>query len=259
MRVAEVSVSIAHVVEGELADPREAIRWVRSLPARDPSSGGGCPWVQLDAMRKGLRPRDLGRSGRRDLAAYLRRQELMCSGLDLWIPAAHFADARHVDRAVMAVHGACELAADLDVVRRVVSVALPASVGADVVEQIRASGERFGVRVADHGPADVAMDERLGRGVDPASCSIAGQDPVARVLGAGEGLASARLSDLSVAGRTVPGSESGRLDLLSYGAALGVVGYGWPVVVDLRGLPDVMETAPRILRSWRECTAFPVG
>src|SRR5690606_13026801 len=55
--------------------------------------------VALDASAAGLRPRDLDRSARRDLAALLRRLELAFAGLDLWIPPEHFASPEHADRA----------------------------------------------------------------------------------------------------------------------------------------------------------------
>ena len=56
--------------------------------------------VQLSASQPGLRPRELDRSGRRDLAGRLRRLALVAAGVDLWIPRAQLLDPARVDRAV---------------------------------------------------------------------------------------------------------------------------------------------------------------
>lgn len=241
----EVSVSIAQVAEGELADPRAAIRWVRRLGVR---------WIQLDAARRGIRPRELDRSGRRDLAAFLRREELLCTGLDLWIPEEHFTDPQHVDRAVMAVDAACAMVAEIDAVARLVCVRLPEDVGSDVTAQLQASGEHHGARVADHRAGSALPFV----GIDPASEYIAGRDPAAAVAEADGRLVTARLSDLSAIGRCVPGSAGGHLDLTLYAANLATANYQLPVVLDLRGLPEVEEAARHALEHWNNATAFPV-
>lgn len=275
MRPLELSCSIAHATEGELADPREAIRFVAELTADAPDPHSprdrACPWIQLDATRRGLRPRDLGRSARRDLAALLRRHELLLSGLDLWIPAEHFVDNARVDRAVMAVAAACELVADLDAVYRVVSLALDTATPGDVLAQLAASADRFGVRLADHTAGHTAATSNtlpipadrphaIAVGLDPAACFIAGVDPLAHALARSTNtarrLASARLSDLSAMGRCIPASEAGRLDLTLYAATLTTADYTQPVIIDLRGLPDVRDAARRIARAWRDAAAL---
>lgn len=226
---------------------RALLSWVRSL---------GVPAVQLNAATPGVRPRDLDRSARRDLAATIRREGLTCSGLDLWIPAAHFADPARCERAVEAVVATVELAYDLGLLasgsvvsssaaagRRspVVSIELPADPAPDVLRTIAERAAGRGVRVADHAwpvretPSGLPA---IGIGIDPAAVLRAGADPSGAAAAAGRRLASARLSDLSrssMGQRLAPGSADGRLDVLGYLAALLAVGYAGPLVVDLRG------------------------
>lgn len=217
---------------------RGAIEWAASVGFRQ---------VQLDGAMPGVRARELDRSGRRDLAALLRRLELAPSGLDLWIPPEHFLDPLRVDRAVAATVGAMELAADLAALaggggRGVVSVLLPENLPAEVLEGLVSKAEGIGARLADHRfpPRELAADGRgpIGVGVDPAAVLMAGADPAAVVSRAGAALVSARLSDASTVGRVGPGAREGRLDELSYVVALGTAGYERSLVLDLRGVGD---------------------
>ena len=86
----------------------------RPRVALDRFAAMGFRHVQLSAMQPGLRPRDLDRSGRRDLGVRLGRLGMTAAGVDLWIPQTHFVDPYQVDRAVAAVLGAIELAGALD-------------------------------------------------------------------------------------------------------------------------------------------------
>ncbi|MEM7756072.1 MAG: hypothetical protein AAF297_10600, partial [Planctomycetota bacterium] len=83
--------------------PSVAVSALPALPASKAAIGAvsamGARAIQLDATRAGLRPRDLERSARRDLAATMRREELAFSGVDLWIPPHHFVDPDRADRA----------------------------------------------------------------------------------------------------------------------------------------------------------------
>jgi sugar phosphate isomerase/epimerase len=186
--------------------------------------------VQLSAAQPGLRPRELDRSGRRELLARLRMLRLPAAGLDLWIPPGHFVDPAWVDRAVATVAGAVELAADLG--RCPVSLAFPgldlASGPIPIVEAISEHALRFGVRLADHAvpPAiaspDAAPSPSLGAGIDPAAWLGRGEDPVAAVAKYARHLVTVRVC------------EDPRLDVEAYRQALGTAGYRGPVVVDLR-------------------------
>jgi len=215
-----------------------------------------CQWP---GMRSGCRAKDLDRSGRRGVAATLRKRELGLSGIDLWIPAAHFLDAATVDRAVAAVGEAVGLAselaaglADLTRPRPVVSVQLPieSDLGKEaalvsrlneVVAEIGRVAAREGIPVADHSSDAFARTAAgLAIGVDPVAELAAGRDPALAAMRAGTNLASARLADLSRSGLRLPPLEprEARLDLDAYVAALDVGGYRRELVVDARQWRD---------------------
>lgn len=172
----------------------------------------------------------------------------MCSGVDLWIPAAHFVDAGQQDRAVDAITEACGLAADLRRLGAIegmpaVSIAMHETTPKHVADRISLNAEHLGVRVADHRwpqPAD-----SIGFGIDPAAVLLAGEDPAKAVSRMATQLGmppiAARLSDVSAVGRCVPGR--GRLKVDEYEVALAVAKFeGW-LVVDLRGLATQAEAA----------------
>ncbi|MFI4898047.1 MAG: hypothetical protein ACIARR_09495, partial [Phycisphaerales bacterium JB059] len=126
---------------------RAAIAWVQSLGARR---------VRLDAAAPGVRARELDRSARRDLGGLLRRRELTFTGLDLWIPSAHFEETAHVDRAVDATLGAIRLAGDLARLgdgggAPVLRVPLGDAPAAGVVAALERAALEAGVGVADRG------------------------------------------------------------------------------------------------------------
>lgn len=218
---------------------REAMAW---------AAGAGFRAVQIDVAAPGLRPRELERSARRDLAALLRRLELACSGLDLWVPPAHFGDPARVERACEAVEQACAMAdelARLSDCARVVAVMLPAAPLAGVRERLDAAALRHGAALADHAHPPTAAPglESLRVGVDPAAVLAGGGDPLTAVAGAGARLAAARLSDLTGAGRVCPGLPGGRLDASAYLAALDMSPQVRHVTLDLRQVPDSARAA----------------
>ncbi|MHC4766506.1 MAG: hypothetical protein ACYTF2_15530 [Planctomycetota bacterium] len=182
--------------------------------------------VQLSAAQPGLRPRELDRSGRRDLLARLRRLQLPAGGLDLWIPAAHFTDPATVDRAVATVGAAIELAGDLG--RCPVSMVLPGDDARPLIDAIAEQALRHGVRVADHAvpPQAPAAGPSIGAGIDPASWLNRDEDPVAAVPKHARDLVSVRLSD------------DPKFDADAFQQALLACAYRGPVVVDLRDSAD---------------------
>lgn len=217
----------------------------------------GIRGVQIDAAAAGVRPRELDRSGRRDLAALLRRSELACSGLDLFIPPEHFVQAHRIDRAVSAVAESLELAAELStlaagaVVTRMrsavlpVCLILPGETPASVRQTLAGHAERVGVRIADHAwpvhEQAAGESQSLAVGLDPATLLLAQQDPAQVVAQLGARVASARLTDVARgigAARVAPGSPSGRLDVLAYRVALATSTALQHVVIDLRGVAD---------------------
>lgn len=230
--------------------------------------------VQLNAAQPGIRPRELDRSGRRELAALLRRSDTACAGLDLWIPPEHFKDPAHSDRAVEAVVGAVELAWELAglagggkratgrVEVPAVCLTLPPDCPAEVLDAIGAAASRCGVRAADHAwPVREAggaggTDPWIGVGIDPAAVLGAGEDPSGLAARLGDRTAAARLSDIAAAGptagRVAPGAGQGRLDVLAYGVSLAAAGYqGW-TVLDLRGIVDQAAAARTARAAWTQ-------
>lgn len=239
---------------GAREGPRGLIDW---------AARSGVRGVRLDGGAKGLRARELDRSGRRDLASLLRRLELRFAGIDLWIPAEHFTDPNHAGRAVDAVIATIGLCTDLatlglSVAGRSVSIVLPK--GADeVARAIEAAAERAGVRIADHGEGAeprAAPGGAVGVGLDAAALLLRSIDPVAevsRMAGAsGSRLVSARATDTDGIGRVALGD--GRLDVAAYAAALSIargprIDAG-DVVLDLRGVRDQGAALERGLAAW---------
>jgi sugar phosphate isomerase/epimerase len=220
--------------------------------------GAECRAITLSAGHAGLRPRELDRSARREIAALLRRNGLGLGGVDALLPAAHFERGEHQERAVDAAVAAIALAGELAALlpgagAGVVSVVLPDAPAADVVATLAGEAERWGVRVADLAwrakPLEREASGRIGVGIDPAAVFMGGGDPVMEAARAGAGLVSARLSDVSAGGRTAAGS--GRLDLLAYRAALAAAGYAGLVVLDVRQCPEPMAALRRGAERWR--------
>lgn len=209
----------------------------------------GYRWLQLDGTVPTLRAREMDRSARRDLASVLRREGLMCSGIDLWIPPAHFAEAARADRAVEATVQGAEMLSELvrlGAARGALCVMLPATPAAGVEEALCAACERHGVDIADHRVPLRGAAGVIGSGIDPGAAVMAGLDPAAQVLALTGPVKSARLSDVSGAGRVPYGT--GRVDTLAYEVALTTKGFTGAVVVDLREVPDQAQAAAGVLK-----------
>ncbi len=240
------------------AEPRMGLRQAARLRA---------PAVQLSAGQIGTRPRDLDRSGRRDLLVAARRLELDIAGIDAWFSPEALTDPERVDPAMTAIMESIELAAELG--RRPISLRFPREGVEDLVESLVGAGERSGVRIIDHavpprgsrfsrieqasrpeglvvpGEEQASPDsvevggaavEGLGIGLDPPSWLVAGLDPVEA---AGRGIDGLRLADLTPDGMRVPvGDPDGRIDLPVLLAAARVGGLDDPPVIDARRWPD---------------------
>ncbi|MFO0836748.1 MAG: hypothetical protein U0638_17430 [Phycisphaerales bacterium] len=231
--------------------PREMIEWIASRGVR---------FVQLDATMAGIRARELGRSARRDLASLVNRVGLSLSGLDLWIPAAHFVDAANQQRAIDATVGACELAAELRSILGGtgdfagseasfgVSLALHEETPAAVLDTIGVAASRAGVVVLDHAwpPRSVSSDSPIRTGIDPAALIGAGASVSKAVLSASPSPAAFRLSDCAAIGRVAPGE--GSLDLAGYDIALTTLNWSGAVTLDLRGLREAGAAVDRVIQ-----------
>lgn len=231
----------------------------------------GFPAVQLDATLRGIRPRELDRNARRELAGVARRRGLSVAGLDLFVPRKHYLDPERVDRALSATLGAIELAADLG--RVPVSLTLPAVKLAEdqpeLIETIVEMADGRGVGLAIHAEEQLESLQRwlddidvpsVGAGLDPAPLLARGHDPAVLAQRLGRRLTVGRLSDLergaghddATVGETVrcvPGR--GELDLTAYRVALDLASSRTgPVVLDLRGLTDPLTAANAGQRAW---------
>lgn len=221
----------------------------------------GVESVHLDATLPGLRPRELDRSARRDLCAILRRHGVRASGLDLLIPASHFADPALVDRAAEAVRAAVALVAELSALGalgpggRIVCVDLQRTadrpVAPGLLEDLGSHALSVDVYLVDlsgsiaqnressqtaHGSrADAAsVPPGWALGVDVVALLRRQEDPAAHI---------ARVRPACVRLGDVGGGESvrlgrGRLRLDAVAAACAVSAPQSPCVLDLRGVAD---------------------
>lgn len=217
--------------------------------------------VQLDATLPGIRPRDLDQSARRDLLATVKRSGLSICGIDFFIPAEHYCDPTHIDRATQAVLNACAFAGDMG--RIPLNLNLPiGKVDAGVAQAILDQADACGITLAIHEEADLDQLNRwvidqnaphIGIGLDPAAHLIRNQDPTQSAQLCSKNLLVARLSDASLGqadgGRQVVGS--GSLALLPYRVSIDLapnrVG---PVVLDLRGLASPLQAMAFAKTAW---------
>lgn len=225
------------VTIGPLGSASDAIAEVAAM---------GLAAVQLDASDASMRPREMGSSARRDLAASLRRLGLRASGIDCFVPVERFADAAQVERAVQAVNGSIALAEALD--RAPVCLHLPAD--QTVAAELRREAERRGVALADFTLPVLQGTAQVG--VDPAALLAAGSDPVAHVAGMAGRVAAARVVDLLQGGMRGPIEQPGasRLDAMAYRLALEMAGFRGLPVIDCRQWVDARRAARACAERW---------
>lgn len=219
---------LAASADVEATSARGLIDWV---------GRGGFQAVALDATHPELRARALDRSARRDLAASLKRSGLQLTGLDVFIPARHFADREHADRATSAVLGAIELVRELGTLgagpSAVVCLDLPDEPVEGVEMEIGAQAERLNVSVAIV-RRDVAG---LARSVDIDAQLDAGVDPGERIA---KGCAQVRWGG--------PRPDR-RVELLPIVGAFAMLG-GGSCVLDLSHGRDATTTSARAVEAW---------
>lgn len=227
----------------------------------------GFPAVQLDAALRGIRPRELNRTGRRDLITAAARAGVRLAGIDLFVPQKHLLSDEHVDRAVSAIVEAVRLAGDLG--RIPLSLTLPLEQSAEeAVAAILEAADGHGVALAIHAERDIDSageaidrlnDQGVGLGLDPATLLLQGRDAVEAAQKLGPRLTSARLSDADrdLGQRTVVGR--GDLDVAGYrvGVDLATRRVG-PVVLDLRSLQGPLAALREGMKAWEDA-AFSLG
>lgn len=182
--------------------PRAALTWIAAQRARH---------AALDTTDPALRPRNLDRPARRELAATLGRLELACGGVDLPIPAEHFESPGTVDRAVAAVLGAVGLLSELRSLgaasaEPIVCVAIGAGAGGDVLGALEDGAGREGVTIAS------LMGDRPAAAVDLAALARSGVDASRRIAELGGSLGCIRIdrfdrSTLAALGLAVPAAS----------------------------------------------------
>lgn len=245
----EISISATGFSHPSSTNARASIDAIASLGVRG---------IALDATTPGLRPRELSRSARRDIASILRRHQLELTGLDLWIPPDHFTDPSESERAIDATIQALEMASELVPLvggrsRPVVSVVLPEDLPQSTRETLASVATHHGSTLANHAimNEDTVPVAGIGIGIDPVFYLTDGQSPAKAITRAGTNLASARLCDTNAMGRCPIGGSGAKLDLTGYAGALIVSGEEW-VTLDVRGLDNPMLGARTGIDAWRD-------
>lgn len=258
-----LAATIAPLAAGDEAlGVREALAWISSIGYRG---------AQLNAADPATRPRDLGPSARRDLAATLARQELCCAGIDLFVPSAHFLDPALQSRALDAVLSAIGLAADLG--RAPVTAPLPdeprteraAASLSGLRQAIAAEAERVGVTVllaapvplGSGAPSPAPIEQPFRAFLDCAAVLAAGGSPEGEIVRLGSALGAVRVVDLLRSGLRGPILEprESRLDALAVRMACEIAPAardGRPIaIVDARQWTDPRGGIERSILRWR--------
>lgn len=233
------------------------------------AAAAGFNAIQLDATLAGIRPRELDGRARKDLLALLARRGARPTGIDLFIPRQHYTDPQHVDRAMTATLAAIGLAADLG--KLPLSLAIPVNKMPDelktvLIETADSRGIRLAIHAEDQLDALIAWITTvdlpaLGAAIDPAALLARGKNPVDIAQQLGSKLTVARLSDVergSSPDEDEPAGEavrcpvgSGDLDVLAYRVAADLASNrAGPVVLDLRGLVNPLQSAAAAKKQW---------
>jgi hypothetical protein len=232
------------VVARECADVREALAW---------ASRAGYRGVQLSASEPGMRPRDLSASARRDFAATLARHELVCSGLDLFLPPSHLTDPQYATRAFEAIEAALEFAALLG--RAPLTLPLGPRDACELRAPIGAVAERLGVRVllpVIDAPDIAALAEPFAASLDCASVIAANARPDELAARCGAHLGGVRIVDLWRSGLRGPIGEprESRLDALALRIAVETAGFCGLSVMDARQWVQPRQGLELALARW---------
>ncbi len=215
------------------------------LPARDAITRAGhagyCA-IAIPALRRDFSPESLGRSGTRDLAAFLGKNNLAVS----WLSAGargRFAVSSMLEEDIAKVLSIIQLSGVLRAACVSVNLGMVGSVDSLPAENVRQAlraladeADRLGVTIAlsassgEIGIVDGLLagfpDAPLGRLLDPARALFAGSDPVDETLRAGR-VVAVRASDSSAEQADLAPGE-GRVtwrDLLAALAARDYYGY----------------------------------
>ncbi len=206
--------------------------------------------VQFDASQPGLRPRELDGGARRDVAATLRRHELVASGIDCFIPVERFGQLDAVERAMTALFESIAFAEFLG--RVPVSLFMPHD--AQLANTICLEAARRGVLLADFVRPQGCV--QCGVGIDPAAILLEQKNPAQEVSVASDRLVAARINDIDQVGQRVSIGH-GRLDALAYRIALEVSGLQSLPVIDCRSWRQPVEESAQCVKLWNDL--LPAG
>jgi len=219
----------------------------------------GCRAVTLSAAQTGTRPRELDRSERRGLIAELKRLELSCDAIDLFIPPEHFTTPETMDRAIHAVRDALDLGSDLGA--GVLFLRLPhESIEDPPLEASQALMEfatSSRVRIADVGMGGRPLGALeagdpipIGIGIDTASWLADGRDPLEGLILHGGLVGGVRLVGLDETGSRVSPCTESRIDVQAWRQAFEINAHASSIVIDARGWREPVEGVFQALQAW---------
>lgn len=233
-----------------LGEVESALAWLAS---------SGFEAVQLSAAQPGMRPRELDSGARRALEARLRQLELAVSGVDLWIPPAHFERAEEADRAVGAFFDAIGFCEDLG--RPAISCSLP---DADRAPEVRRSllreADRRGVRLVDFS-CGAKCEGPVAVGIDMAALMSGGGSILEAIVRAGDSLGAIRLARMTPSGARAPfvAAGEGFAALVELRSALSLGGFRGVPVVDARAWPDPRAGLLATCHAWAHAASVEEG
>ena len=218
--------------------------------------------VTLSAAQTGTRPRELDRSERRGLMAELKRLELHCDSIDLFIPPEHFTSSDTMERAIHAVQDALDLGSDLGA--SVLFVRLPheslenppsgGHSGPDGPGELESSPTRRH-RPRRHGRL-TALEEGARRFRSASGSTRLPGSPMAviRLEGLilhGGLVGGVRLVGLDETGSRVSPCLPARIDIHAWRQAFDINAHGASLVIDARGWREPVEGVGEALQAWR--------
>ena len=216
--------------------------------------------VTLSAAQTGTRPRELDRSERRGLISELKRLELSCDSIDLFIPPEHFTNPETMDRAIHAVRDALDLSSDLGA--RTLFLRLPHepldSPPLEATQALMEFANSSRVRLADIGLGGRSLSAiesgapiSIGIGIDTAAWLADGRDPLEGLILHGGLVCGVRLVGLDETGSRVSPSRHSRIDMHAWRRAFEINAHGASIVIDARGWRDPLEGVTHALQAWQ--------
>ena len=215
--------------------------------------------IEMPAVRE-VEPAQLSRSGRRELAHYVRGLGLQLSALAADLGGTRFGQGAGMEERLDRTRQIIQLAAELQVpvvtahLGRVLQGAAAGQL-AEAVKGLADVADQTGTVVAvESGGGEPAALAELVRAVDcplvgvcydPASQLIEGADPLAGIESLADAIRVAHIRDAVAGSATRPGHETpigrGQIDFAEYLAALGQAGYNRTAFLRRTGAEHPLE------------------